>query len=115
MEDVRDVLGFLGAEEQDDVVGRECAGGMKRRTMLHARDRSNATFATSPILARLSSNDCLEETIRWICDLYCVGVVMAQGLGLGGDQQTDLRPVLRRRGDGAGLGFGGEAARRCAG
>ncbi|KAL7524773.1 hypothetical protein ACHAWF_001081 [Thalassiosira exigua] len=90
MEDIPHVLSFLGGDGQDDVVGREGARGQKQTTTLHARDRSDATYATSPILAGLSSRDCSEETIRRICDLYRVDVAMVRGLG-----------------------FGGEAARRC--
>jgi hypothetical protein len=54
------------------------------KTIIHARDRSDATYATSPILASLSVNDCTVEMIHRLCALYHVDVEMMRYLGFSG-------------------------------
>ena len=61
MEDIRDVLRYLGNDDSS-------------KSAIHARDRSNVEYATSPILAKLSSTDCSVEMIHRICSLYDVDV-----------------------------------------
>ena len=52
---------------------------------IHARDRSNEDYATSPVLAKLSIDDCTEEMIRQLCILYHVDYVLLKSLGFGHD------------------------------
>jgi hypothetical protein len=50
-------------------------------TARHARDKSIGEYATSPILAQLSVQDCDETMLRSICNLYGVDVAMMKHLG----------------------------------
>jgi hypothetical protein len=82
MEDISSVLAHL--------VGREGASGVpslsssSTTTVMHARDRSDATYATSSILADMSVDDCDGDMIRRICALYHVDVELMRWLGFGG-------------------------------
>ena len=57
----------------------------------HARDRSNVNYATSPILAKLSINDCSSEMIKEICALYHVDVELIRWLGFDGESIVQCR------------------------
>jgi hypothetical protein len=97
MEDISDVIAHLlvsrsGGETADDD-GHPTAGRRGRgyyspaappSTIFHARDRSDVRYATSPILAALSVDDCDEDMIRRICDLYHIDVELMRWLGFGG-------------------------------
>ena len=73
MEGIRDVLFYLGNDRESS------------RSAIHARDRSKVKYATSPVLAKLSSADCSEEMIQQICSLYHVDVQLMKWLGFGGE------------------------------
>ena len=96
MEDISDVIAHLlghrsgGMTGDDD--GHPTAGRVRdddspaapSSTTFHARDRSDARYATSPILAALTVDDCDAGMIRRICDLYHVDVELMRWLGFGG-------------------------------
>ena len=79
MDDIDDVLHYLGGE--DDKNDSNISGS----NAFHARDRSDVDYATSTILARLSTKDCTEEMIQQICRLYHVDVEFMKWLGFGGE------------------------------
>ena len=54
------------------------------KKIIHARDRSDATYATSTILASLSVADCTDDMIQRLCTLYQVDVEMMRYIGFGG-------------------------------
>jgi DNA topoisomerase VI subunit A len=55
----------------------------QQSTGIHTRDRSNEEYATSPILSKLSIDDCSAEMIRQLCTLYHVDYSLLKWLGLG--------------------------------
>ena len=56
---------------------------------IHARDRSNEEYATSPILAKLSVADFTNDAIEKLCVLYHVDYVLLKSLGLGLDAAVE--------------------------
>ena len=97
MEDISDVIAHLLGRrsrrgETGDDFGRPTAGrgrdddspAAPSSTIFHARDRSDARYATSPILAELSVDDCDADMIRRVCDLYHIDVELMRWLGFGG-------------------------------
>ena len=47
----------------------------------HGRDRSQVEYATSPILARMSVQDCTSQMLTDLCNLYSIDVSLMQSLG----------------------------------
>jgi hypothetical protein len=98
MEDIHHVLShLLGYDQQqkqhnstigqppnDDIISSLLSSSKTTNKIIHARDRSDATYATSPILASLSVNDCTADMIHRLCVLYHVDVEMMRYIGFGG-------------------------------
>jgi hypothetical protein len=74
----------IGRSPNDNMSSSSSSSSVPTKKIIHARDRSNATYATSPILASLSVNDCTVEMIHRLCALYHVDVEMMRYLGFGG-------------------------------
>ncbi len=89
MDDIQDVLSHLLGNGVDQSSGSSGSSSNTQQpakpVSIHARDRSNVEYATSSILARLSTNDCDEEMIQQICTLYDVDVKLMKWLGFGGE------------------------------
>ena len=82
MEDMNEVLLHLsGSDGGSNTISSSIN---KEKSTIHARDRSDEAYATSPILSMLSANDCTEEMIQHMCDLYHVDVKLMKWLGFGG-------------------------------
>ena len=81
MKDVKDVLLHLVGDDDN----KSRSNSSNAPTVYHARDRSNVEYATSSILAKLSSTDCSEEMIQQICALYDVDVALMRWLGFEGE------------------------------
>lgn len=54
----------------------------EQTTSIHARDRSDENYATSPLLATLSVDDFSDDMIQQICRLYHVDYSLLKWLGL---------------------------------
>ncbi len=76
MEDIAHILDHIsgGVKEKE-----------KESSTIHARDRSDEEYATSPILAKLSISDCTEEMLENLCKLYHVDVALMEWLGYSGN------------------------------
>ncbi|KAL7530134.1 hypothetical protein ACHAXR_003326, partial [Thalassiosira sp. AJA248-18] len=81
MQDIEDVLLHLGNKDNRD----DDNSDYSKSTTIHARDRSNVEYATSSILAKLSSKDCDEGMIKQICGLYHVDVALMKWLRFQGE------------------------------
>jgi len=96
MEDINFVLSHLLGQEQQlqhnhnsTIVRRPnnddtSSSSSSTKKIIHARDRSDATYATSTILASLSVADCTDDMIQRLCTLYQVDVEMMRYIGFGG-------------------------------
>jgi len=95
MDDIEEVLSYLSvvgnANSSDRSSSNDTAATISPVKVYHARDRSNVNYATSPILAKLSINDCSMEMIQQICELYHVDVELIRWLGFDGESILQCR------------------------
>lgn len=71
----------------EDVLKVVAGKSRLKSTTIHARDRSNEGYATSPTLSTLSMTDCSDEMIRQICNLYHIDYIMIQWLDFAGNNR----------------------------
>ena len=96
MDDIEEVLSYLSVvgnanSSSDRSSSNDTAATISPVNVYHARDRSNVNYATSPILAKLSINDCSMEMIQQICALYHVDVELIRWLGFDGESILQCR------------------------
>ena len=82
MDDLEEVLQHrIGSRSTDKTEDNGTSSSTIK--VIHARDRSDEEYATSPTLAKLSIDDINEEMMQQVCTLYEVDVALLHWLGFG--------------------------------
>jgi len=80
MDDLEEVLQHLSGSRSTDKT-EDNGTSSSTIKVIHARDRSDEEYATSPTLAKLSIDDINEEMMQQVCTLYDVDVALLHWLG----------------------------------
>ena len=88
-DDVKDTPVSIFHMNDIGIILDEITGTTVQTTLIHARDRSDENYATSPLLAKLSVDDFSEDMIQQLCTLYHVDYSLLKWLLM--DNATDRR------------------------